>query len=46
MNGCAIHVDIIDGKIWVQHDGTKDAIAFLLTTSNVAKINQSLVSSN
>ncbi|NES74068.1 MAG: XisI protein [Okeania sp. SIO2D1] len=26
--GCAIHVDIIDGKIWVQHDGTEEAIAY------------------
>ncbi|MGD1700213.1 XisI protein [Dapis sp. BLCC M229] len=25
--GCVIHVDIIDGKIWVQHDGTEEAIA-------------------
>lgn len=23
--GCVLHVDIKDGKIWVQHDGTKDA---------------------
>ncbi len=25
--GCVLHVDIKDGKIWVQHDGTEDAIA-------------------
>ncbi|MEG4036242.1 XisI protein [Microcoleus sp. S36b_A4] len=25
--GCVIHVDIKDGKIWVQHDGTEEAIA-------------------
>lgn len=25
--GCVLHVDIKDGKIWVQHDGTEEAIA-------------------
>ncbi|MEQ8957450.1 MAG: XisI protein [Coleofasciculus sp. C2-GNP5-27] len=35
--GCAIHVDIIDGKIWVQHDGTEDAIADQLVEKGVPK---------
>lgn len=35
--GCSIHVDIIDGKIWVQHDGTEDAIADTLVTKGVPK---------
>ena len=25
--GCSMHLDIKDGKIWVQHDGTENAIA-------------------
>ena len=25
--GCVLHVDIKDGKIWIQHDGTENAIA-------------------
>ena len=25
--GCVLHVDIKEGKIWVQHDGTENAIA-------------------
>jgi hypothetical protein len=25
--GCVLHVDIKDGKIWVQHNGTERAIA-------------------
>ncbi|GAK49335.1 FdxN element excision controlling factor protein [Candidatus Moduliflexus flocculans] len=25
--GCVIHVDIKDGKIWIQHDGTEAVIA-------------------
>lgn len=35
--GCAIHVDIIDGKIWVQHDGTEDAIADQLADKGIPK---------
>jgi hypothetical protein len=25
--GCLIHIDIRDGKLWVQYDGTEDGIA-------------------
>jgi hypothetical protein len=35
--GCALHVDIIDGKIWVQQDGTEDAIADQLVAKGVPK---------
>jgi hypothetical protein len=35
--GCALHIDIIDGKIWVQHDGTEDAIADELVSKGVPK---------
>jgi len=35
--GCVLHVDIIDGKIWVQHDGTEDAIAEQLVAKGVPK---------
>jgi hypothetical protein len=35
--GCVLHVDIIDGKIWVQHDGTEDAIAEELVAKGVPK---------
>ena len=24
--GCVVHLDIIDGKIWVQHDGTEEGM--------------------
>ncbi|MEG3933319.1 MULTISPECIES: XisI protein [unclassified Microcoleus] len=33
--GCVIHVDIKDGKIWVQHDGTEEAIADQLVARGV-----------
>lgn len=32
---CAVHLDIADGKIWVQHDGTEDAIAVQLVEKGV-----------
>lgn len=35
--GCILHVDIKDGKIWVQHDGTEDAIADQLVERGVPK---------
>jgi len=35
--GCALHLDIIEGKIWVQHDGTEDAIADQLVAKGVPK---------
>lgn len=27
IEGTVIHVDIIDGKIWIQHDGTEHGVA-------------------
>jgi hypothetical protein len=27
IHGCLIHVDIIDGKIWIQRDGTEQGVA-------------------
>ena len=27
VHGCLIHVDIIDGKIWIQRDGTERGVA-------------------
>ncbi len=34
---CAAHVEIIDGKIWIQHDGTEDGLARHLENSGVPK---------
>ena len=36
-HGCLLHVDIIDGKIWIQRDGTEEGIATQLVESGVAK---------
>jgi hypothetical protein len=35
--GCLLHLDIKDGKIWIQHDGTEEGIANLLVERGVPK---------
>ncbi len=37
VHGALIHVDIIDGKIWVHRDGTEDGIAGELEEAGVPK---------
>ena len=34
---CLIHLDIIDGKIWVQRDGTEEGIATDLVRAGIPK---------
>jgi hypothetical protein len=34
-HGCSIHLDIKDGKIWIQHDGTEVGIATILLEQGV-----------
>lgn len=35
--GCILHVDIKDGKIWIQHDGTEVGLANQLVEMGVPK---------
>jgi hypothetical protein len=35
--GCILHLDIKDGKIWIQHDGTEGGIANQLVAMGVPK---------
>jgi len=35
--GCILHLDIKDGKIWIQHDGTEGGIANRLVELGVPK---------
>lgn len=35
--GCVLHLDIKDGKIWIQHDGTEGGIASELVKRGVPK---------
>lgn len=37
VHGCLIHVDIIDGKIWIQRDGTEEGVAMDLVRAGVPK---------
>jgi XisI protein len=35
--GCVLHLDIINGKIWIQHDGTEGGVANELIDRGVPK---------
>ena len=37
VHGSLVHVDIVDGKLWIQRDGTEDGIARELVKAGVAK---------
>jgi hypothetical protein len=37
--GCVVHLDIKDGKIWIQHNGTEFDIAIKLAEMGIAKQN-------
>jgi hypothetical protein len=37
MYGCIVHMDIKNGKIWIQHDGTEIGMANELVTLGVPK---------
>ena len=37
IHGCLIHIDIIEGKIWIQRDGTEDGIAVELEQAGIPK---------
>ena len=37
IRGCILHIDIKDGKIWIQHDGTEVGVANELVEMGVPK---------
>ena len=37
VHGCLVHIDLIDGKIWIQRDGTEDGIAADLERAGIPK---------
>jgi hypothetical protein len=37
IHGDIIHIDIIDGKVWIQYDGTEDGIANDLVRAGIPK---------
>jgi hypothetical protein len=37
IHGCLIHLDIINGKVWIQRDGTEDGIGYDLEAAGIPK---------
>ena len=37
MHGCLVHLDIINGKVWIQRDGTEDGIGYDLEAAGIPK---------
>lgn len=37
IHGCLVHVDLVDGKFWIQRDGTEAGIATELEAAGVPK---------
>ena len=37
VHGCLIHVDIIDGKVWIQRDGTEEGMANELINAGIPR---------
>ena len=35
--GPFIHIDIIDGKLWIQHDGSEEGVAYELVEAGIPK---------
>lgn len=35
--GTLLHIDIIDNKLWIQHDGTEEGIALELVAAGISK---------
>jgi hypothetical protein len=37
VHGCVIHIDLIDGKCWIQRDGSESGIAYDLEAAGISK---------
>ncbi|KOR31871.1 hypothetical protein TI05_10865 [Achromatium sp. WMS3] len=37
VHGCVLHLDLIDGRIWIQHDGTSPGVALDLVEAGVPR---------
>jgi len=37
VHGCLVHIDIINGKVWIQRDGTEQGIATDLVKAGIPK---------
>ena len=39
VHGALVHVDVVDGKVWIQRDGTEDGIAEDLVRAGIPRDN-------
>lgn len=37
VHACVVHIDIIDGKVWIQHDGTNRPVADELVAAGIPR---------
>jgi hypothetical protein len=37
VHGTVLHIDIRDGKVWIQHDGTEDGVAHELVEAGIPR---------
>ncbi len=37
MHGCVVHIDIINGKVWIQYDGTNRPVAEELLAAGIPR---------
>lgn len=37
VHGCLVHIDITDGKVWIQRDGTEQGVANELVAAGIPK---------
>jgi hypothetical protein len=37
VHGCLVHIDVVDGKVWIQRDGTEEGIARELVRRGIPK---------
>jgi hypothetical protein len=37
VHGAVLHIDIIGGKVWIQHDGTEDGVAEELVEAGIPR---------
>ncbi len=37
VHGCLLHLDVMEGKVWIQRDGTQDGIALELEEAGIPK---------
>jgi hypothetical protein len=37
VHGCVLHIDIKNGKIWIQHDGTEEGVANRFVEAGIPK---------